>query len=317
MKRSSRQARCLWLLLAVCAAPVLAQDPVPTPPRKDGQPLFLWKATSPTNTLYLFGSIHVGDKDFYPLPVEVERAFARCKALILEVDVNHLDQVALRRLVLDKGTYPKGQNLWNNLSKETAARLKKYCARKGIPLAEVEWLRPWVVYLDLQEVELKALGLSEEYGVDRRFAARAKEAKLPVLGLETAESQVNLLAGFAPALQEKLLSATIAGSHTRDTTRKLIAAWRTGDTKATEEEALRAPVRADPAFQEVIEKIFDERNGEMARKVAGYLEQKGTPYFVVVGAGHLVGEKGLPRLLQARGYKVERVWHAAGKQDGK
>jgi uncharacterized protein len=308
MNRHLLRSLSLCLLLAVTVRAAPAQAPT------DGQPLFLWKVTSPTNTVYLFGSVHAGEKDFYPLPEEVERAFARCKALVLEVDVNRLDQAALRRLLLDKATYPKGQNLWKHLSKETAASLKKYCARTGVPLAEVEWLRPWMVHLALYDVEMRALGLSEEHGVDRHFAARAKKAKLPVVGLETAEWQVNLLAGLSPELQEKLLALTIAGSYTRDTTLKLITAWKTGDVRTTEEEALRAPVEEDPAFKEVIEKIFDERNIAMARRVAGFLQKKREPYFVVVGAGHLVGPRGIPRLLRARGYRVEQVWHVPANE---
>jgi uncharacterized protein len=313
MKRVSGLVRYLGLLLAVCAGPVLAQGRGP----KDGQPLFLWKATSPTNTVYLFGSVHVGEKGLYPLPAEVERAFARAKALVLEVDVTKVDEAALLRLIVDKGSHPNGQTVWKELSKKTAARLKKYCAEKKLPLDKLEKFRPWMIYLALYELEVKDLGLSEQYGIDSHFAVRAKKARLPVLELETAEAQINLLAGFPPELQEKLLSETVEGSHTKDMTRKMIAAWKAGDVKTMEEEVLRAPVKEDKAFKPVLEKMFDERNVEMAKKIAGYLEKKGEPYFVVVGAGHLVGEKGIPQLLRARGYKVEQLRHSAEKQDGK
>jgi uncharacterized protein len=44
----------------------------------------------------------------------------------------------------------------------------------------------------------------------------------------------------------------------------------------------------------------------MVAKIEGYLKSK-TGYFVVVGAGHLVGEKGIITLLQKKGYKVEQL----------
>src|SRR5262245_51232019 len=115
MKRFSGPVKLLWLL-SLCAAPVLARGQGQAAAPKDGQPLFLWKVTSPKSTVYLFGSIHVGEKGFYPLPEEVERAFARCKALVLEVDTARADQAAVLRLVTDKGSYPEGQTLWKNIS---------------------------------------------------------------------------------------------------------------------------------------------------------------------------------------------------------
>ena len=44
-------------------------------PAKADRHFLMWKVTSPTNTVYLFGSIHVGDSNLYPLPKAVESAF--------------------------------------------------------------------------------------------------------------------------------------------------------------------------------------------------------------------------------------------------
>ena len=41
----------------------------------------------------------------------------------------------------------------------------------------------------------------------------------------------------------------------------------------------------------------------MASKIEGYLKTKET-YFVVVGAGHLVGDKGIIKMLKERGYSA-------------
>ena len=53
-------------------------------------------------------------------------------------------------------------------------------------------------------------------------------------------------------------------------------------------------------------RLFDDRNHAMTDKLTGYLRQGGS-YFVVVGAGHLVGEQGIVRLLEKRGYKPEQI----------
>src|SRR5687768_9330145 len=53
----------LALLLPSASAPASAER---------GSKLFLWKATSPTTEVYLFGSIHLGKQEFYPLAKEIE-----------------------------------------------------------------------------------------------------------------------------------------------------------------------------------------------------------------------------------------------------
>ena len=49
-------------------------------------------------------------------------------------------------------------------------------------------------------------------------------------------------------------------------------------------------------MQSLFVKLFDERNKQMATKIEDLLRTEKT-YFVVVGAGHLVGKNGLLQLL--------------------
>ena len=44
----------------------------------------------------------------------------------------------------------------------------------------------------------------------------------------------------------------------------------------------------------------------MAKKVEGYLKTKDV-HFVVAGAAHMVGEKGIVKLLEKAGHKVEQI----------
>src|SRR5688572_17338730 len=92
------------LLLVWTAADVAAQRPSGD---ADGR-LFLWKATSKTNTVYLLGSIHVATEDMYPLPDEILKAFAASKALAVEVDLTKVDPAAMQTVMMEKGVYPPG-----------------------------------------------------------------------------------------------------------------------------------------------------------------------------------------------------------------
>jgi uncharacterized protein YbaP (TraB family) len=55
----------------------------------------------------------------------------------------------------------------------------------------------------------------------------------------------------------------------------------------------------------VMERLNDNRNVKMARRLAPWL-QKGN-CFVAVGALHLTGPNGLIKLLSAKGYTVESI----------
>jgi len=44
----------------------------------------------------------------------------------------------------------------------------------------------------------------------------------------------------------------------------------------------------------------------MTSKIEGYLNSNGS-YFVIVGAGHLVGKRGIVELLKNKGYGVEQL----------
>ncbi len=56
---------------------------------------------------------------------------------------------------------------------------------------------------------------------------------------------------------------------------------------------------------------MDARNPLMADKVVKW-HAEGKSLFVAVGTLHLIGRLGLPELLKARGFQVERVAFEAG-----
>jgi hypothetical protein len=59
-------------------------------------------------------------------------------------------------------------------------------------------------------------------------------------------------------------------------------------------------------FRPLYEKLFINRNVEMANKILKYLKDDKN-YFVVVGSGHLVGEKNILYLVKEQGYKTNQL----------
>src|SRR5262249_39919407 len=124
MFRRYRIPAVFFLLLALLAA---AQAQTAAQPQPKPRRFLMWKATSPTVTVYLVGSIHVGNNTMYPLPKEVESAFAAAKVLAVEINIKNADQAKMMGLVQKYGMYGPDDSLSKHLSKETSAALDDFC----------------------------------------------------------------------------------------------------------------------------------------------------------------------------------------------
>jgi uncharacterized protein YbaP (TraB family) len=271
-----------------------------------GSKLFLWKATSPTTEVYLFGSIHLGKKEFYPLAKEIEAAFERSKYLVVEADETKIDAAKLQQMGLEHGLYAAPDSLSKHASAETMKALGALCEKLGLPVEQVELMKPWLLSLSLSSLSLMKLGYTPDLGIDRHFTKAAKDKK-EILELESMEYQIKLLAGLSDEMQMKFLEMTLEDAgEAKERMDKIVAAWSKGDTSTLEDEMLKKKVAKNPAHAEFQAKLIDDRNAAMATKIGDYLKTKDV-HFVVVGSAHLIGEKGIVRLLEKAGFKVEQV----------
>jgi len=114
------------------------------------------------------------------------------------------------------------------------------------------------------------------------------------------------LSGLSPDLQDKLVLSELvdAGGVAQDTA-TLMTAWRTGDTAGMEAVVTRAE-REYPDLKPLTEAVVYRRNAGMAEQLEGFLKTPRT-WFVVVGSLHLVGDRGILKLLADKGYRAEQL----------
>lgn len=276
---------------------------VSLPGRADG--LFLWEAAGERGKAYLLGSIHLAKPDFYPLPDAIEGAFAESESLVVEIDLSPEQEARMGAMFLTAGIYDDGRKLTETISPETLALFTAYLEERGVAPAMFNSMRPWMAAIAVQVAEMQRLGYDPQIGIDRHFLRQAREAGKPILQLETPEFQLNLLSGFEEELQEEFLHYTLKDlERTPDMIDALVQTWRSGDAEAMEAILLR-PEEMDEKSAPIYEKMFFERNRDMAKKIAAMIAEGGT-YFVVVGAGHLVGDQGVPTLLDVD-FEVSQV----------
>ncbi|QSQ21203.1 TraB/GumN family protein [Pyxidicoccus parkwayensis] len=297
------------LLLTALLGVGCASTPAPRPyvPVDTGH-AFLWEVKDGHGrggTAYLVGSIHMGKTGELALPPSMEAAFAKSDALVVEVDVDKVDPTAMQKLALELGRLPDGQRLSQRLDPVTMRLLGNAAQRMGLPLSNLEPLRPWLVGMVLSVTELQQAGYQQGEGIDRAFLARAHDAGKSIVELETAEGQLRMLAGTPDSLQDLMLRDQLR----RDTNAgaaldQVISAWKAGDADGLASLVLEGA--DDATYRPVYERIYFERNTQMATRVDALLAEPRT-HFIVVGAGHVVGPKGLVALLQQQGHTVRQL----------
>ena len=167
----------------------------------------------------------------------------------------------------------------------------------------VERLKPWALITVITVMEFQAAGMKDEYGIDRHFISAAAESRRPIRGLETIQSQLEALDGLSPRVQELMLDDTLA--RVGEDPSSLVTAWENGDEDWLTQQMF-GPLEENPEFAAFYDAIFFRRNEEMTAQLAE-LVGDGRRRFVVLGAAHMLGQRGIPALLRARGFRVERV----------
>jgi uncharacterized protein YbaP (TraB family) len=272
-----------------------------------GDKRFLWKVSSGSAHVWMLGSIHAAKKEIYPLPAEIEKAFAASKILVVEADQNKVDPAKLQQMIFERGLYKPGESLSTKLPAEGAKKALELAAKIGLPAAQAERMKPWFLALNVSMAKIQALGYDPKLGIDHHFMEAARAKDKPIQELESTQFQLDLLAGFSDDLQILFVTSTLEDlDRIEEDMKKMFAAWTRGDVDALETLVLKEGMAKRPEMAPLRMKLFDDRNVAMAEKVAGYLKT-GEVHFVIMGAGHLLGEKGVVELLRKKGFKVEQI----------
>ena len=251
----------------------------------------------------LFGSIHFARENQWVLPESLANELARAELLVLEIDLTDTGPEEMAQLMFGLGTMPSGQRLRQVVSDETWALLEERAAQTGLAIEDLDRLKPWLVFLQLTVLSLQSAGFEAERGADLMVVQSSPN--LPVRGLETVYEQLSVFDDLSYPVQDRMLLDALGPTDEQAVELDaLMDAWRRGDARQIE--AIIFADRDDPELAPFYAETFDRRNLRMAESLEEILEETGR-VFVVVGAGHLVGETGIPNLLRASGYEVRQV----------
>ena len=269
----------------------------------------LWKATKDGRVVYLYGTIHVAKLPWiYPGP-RVLAAMRASDVVSLELDMTDPAMLArLRRVVLRTSDSP---TLAPALQTRLAAQIEAAC----LPSETLAPLRPEMQAITVEVMQGRQLGLYPSYGVDEAIAVVAGHLHKPIRALETPEMQAGLLVSDDPAKAAETVSAILdelEAGKSPQMLQRLASDWQRGDLADLSAYASWCECLETPQERADFVKLVDERNPLMADKILKW-HAEGKRLFVAVGSLHMIGRVGLPELLKARGFKVERVSFAAAR----
>ncbi|MDM0110663.1 TraB/GumN family protein [Variovorax sp. J22R133] len=290
----------LKIALLVIGLQTCLQAVAQTPPPSNSPPEgIFFKAAKDGQTIFLFGTLHVGKPDFFPLAPNVQRALRNARQLQVEVDVLNPQ---LGEIYMARGLQEKRVPLSGSQAAWVDAALK----RSAVDSSIVERLKPPLLAAFLVVSESSKLGLSPANSGEAFLLGFAKAARMPVVELEGIDKQMDALLEAPEAIQLLEMEETITDLQSGKALASmngLVEGWKTGNLDLIRELALQGSVGETGKFSDA---QMIRRNHLLVEQIL--LNSRSRPTsFVAVGVLHFVGKQNILQLLKAQGYAVQRL----------
>jgi uncharacterized protein YbaP (TraB family) len=307
------------LLIAACALVALLLQPAalaqdcPPNPKLDPAVLrelqakaqdrgILWQLRKDGRTSWLYGTMHIARLEWAVPGPRVIAALRASDVLALELDPRDPQLMAAVRASVPKDA----QRVLAGGRGERIAALR---ARACLPEQAFGEMRPLMQVAILSMTEARREGMFAELGVETVLTGAATSLGKPLVALETPARQ---LAALAPASDDEEIElvqtslADLESGKARTYLRRMADMWERGDQQLLDTFVQWCDCLRTPAERGLYTRVNDERNGDMADKLA-QLHAQGKTFFAGVGLLHMSGAQALTTLMRARGFDVERV----------
>ncbi len=288
-------------LLVLCVSTIVAQKVQPQTAKAKETSSLLYKISGKDiqKPSYIFGTIHVICPNDMFSQENLGKYFDETEQLILEIDMDD----AAEMQTMTKAVYlQNGKTLSEAFTPEQFKKvdelLKNYL---GIALENVKNIKP-IMLQTMLLTSPKVIGCAPPASYERTFVQMASAKKKPVLGLETVQSQIEVLDKIP---FEKQISDFYEMALDPE---KSFAEFKSLMETYKQQNSdnlfilIEKQMEKDKTFQT---NLLDERNKLWIPKIENAVKEN--PSFIAVGGGHLGGKNGVLNLLRAKGYKIEAI----------
>jgi uncharacterized protein YbaP (TraB family) len=268
---------------------------------------------------YLYGTIHMIEREDFFMPDYVKEAFSKSKKIIFEINPEEMNEGALIGQMMRMMFMPEGTTLKDLLGEEDYTKVKQKLNENPMVsmLGEmVDRIKPIILSALLEQGDMGADGggsdplggglLGGGMGEDitsyeGEFTIMAQEEDKPMGGLETVEFQMSMfdsidLEDQAQMLVEALNSDGSSAEDGADMLDQMVELYKDLDVHG-----LYMMIHEQSSgSMDFEEQFLTMRNKNWIPLMRDMMKEQ--PTFFAVGAGHLGGEEGVIALLRKEGY---------------
>ena len=248
-------------------------------------------------TSYLFGTMHLIEKDYFIFPKKLQRRIKNSEILVMELAEVPEYKDLIGHLILPTGS------LFDLFTEQQTDSIFQW-AKDKFQIDEGDFrtgfskLKPFAIMQ--MAIQLQFAGKTESYELS--FQNVAKKHNIEINGLETVNEQMALFDNLSNVHQVEMLMETIReGDETINRIRELQELYVQQNI-----DSLFLFITEDRSvLSENQNEFIDSRNEKWIPKIVTYISNNNT--FIAVGAGHLGGVNGIIRLLESKGYSLTPI----------
>lgn len=278
----------------------------------------LWKVSGNglSQPSYIVGSFHVAPANFVDSIAGLNDALASCKQVYGELSLQELGDMSKLQQMQAAMLLPDSVKLQDLFTAEQQEQVNKMLRRVlGTDLTtptvgeQLSRMKPSALCATLQVVTYvkKHPSFNPQALFDAALLQKGAQAGKTVGGLETMAFQSRLLYESKPLERQaaELLCMAQHFDYQEELMERLAAAYLAQDLKALAAVMSEKMNNECDSTPEEEEALIYQRNADWAKKLPSILHTAST--LVVVGSGHLPGERGLLELLRQAGFDVTPV----------
>lgn len=260
---------------------------------------------------YLFGTIHIINREDYFFTPTMEKALAQTEGVAFEIDMEDMTDFSKIMGMMSSMYMKDNKTLKDLLSDEEYEKVSAHFQKMGLPLMLLERIKPMFLSMMASGGEDMMGGLSMDgdtassmVSYEMELMEKAKAQQKEIAGLETMEFQMSLFDSIPYEAQAKMLMSSIESENSEEGPNQLdemVKLYRDQDIQG-----MQNLMGDDPdALGGYEDLLLQKRNRNWIPIMTDMMAEHSV--FFAVGAGHLGGEEGVINLLRQKGYEVKAV----------
>ena len=272
---------------------------------EDWEPIekaLLWKATKKGyKPSFIYGTIHLIDKEHYFLPPHTEESISASNAIVYEINMEEMTDMGSQLGMLTKAFMQDGKKLGDLISESDYDLVASHFEEKGLPMMFLDRIKPmFLSVLVGEDMNPAMLQDGDMLSYEMELEKIASSKGLGSAGLESIDYQLGLFDKIPYEDQANMLVESIKSDENDDDGMLDIymKMYTAQDLKKMHDFTLQE----ESGMMKYADILLYDRNANWIPKMMDMMKKE--PTFFAVGAGHLGGTKGVLALLKTQGFDV-------------